>query len=219
MINDLNIKTAALPANPNVKQTGDNNVYVNNQSGGEINFNITIPSDNTGSEFERMLAVDSFSQNYYQLIVTADSHGFRNGIVSIPADAALSQDLVPNEILSRCSSLTTSGISELKTFPAIICMENTDYNGKTDPNQPALYGYIREITKAGPNIQISFGMIGTFNQYILCDKDNGFGLNMSCAITDLNRCAWSVYNINLFEAFTVAGLSHLPYPNNYGGTK
>ena len=37
-----------------------------------------------------------------------------------------------------------------------------------------------------------------------------FGIRCDAAITELNRCAWSVKIINLFEAFEDVGLDNIP---------
>ena len=140
---------------------------------------------------------------------------FINNIVTVTASRALSQHLVPPEILERCSSLSDAGVAELKTFPALICRENTELGGKTDPNQWAVYGYIRRVKKEGKNIKVAFQPISAINQQLLCVKKNAiyFDLNVDCAITDLNISAWSVHKVNLFEAFDEAGFTNLPRPD------
>jgi len=103
---------------------------------------------------------------------------------------------------------------ELNTFPAIICRENTEMKGTTDPNQCAVYGYITRVKKEGRNIKVAYHPLGFFPQSILCEKKNAvyFDLNMSCAVTDLNHSAWSVHKVNLFDAFKEAGITNLPMP-------
>lgn len=81
----------------------------------------------------------------------------------------------------------------MKRIPAIICRENTELKGVTDPTQWAMYAYIKKVRVAGKNIQIVFNPIAPIQQQRLCDKRNAvfFDLNMDCAITDLNHSAWS----------------------------
>ena len=57
-------------------------------------------------------------------------------------------------------------------------------------------------------------LLVTIQQVKLCDKRNAvfFGLNMDCAITDLNQSAWSVHKVNVFEAFKEAGIPGMPMP-------
>ena len=199
---------------PEVQQTGENNILVSNEAGGIVNFNVQLPQRDISGSAEEMMAIQSFSKDYYQLIVTCEEDVFVNNVVTVSTDRALSKRLVPPEIFERCSSLSEEGVHELKTFPAIVCRENTELRGITDPNQMAVYAYIRRVQKVGRDIKIVFHPIMPLFQIKMCDKKNAvfFDLNMDCAITDLNHSAWSVHKVNLFEAFDEAGLTSMPRP-------
>lgn len=214
MSKELTDVQGKLPITPVMKQTGATNVHVTNQDGGTVNINYNILQPTANNSAELLIAVQSFSKEYYQLIVTCEDDVFTNHVVTVSTDRALNQYLVPPEILDRCSSLSDAGIAELKTFPALICRENTEYHGITDPNQWAIYGYIKRIKKSYKSIKIAFQPIASINQQKLCEKKNAiyFDLNMDCAITDLNRSAWSVHKVNLFEAFKVADIMNMPQP-------
>lgn len=219
MSNDLTKKQPSFYPEVPMQQTGENNVAVTNQVGGIVNFNYNIttnmPLPFGGISSELMIAVQSFSKKYYQLLVTCEEDVFENNIITIPASRALTQYNVPEEIFERCSTLTDAGIEELKTFPAIICRENTELKGVTDPNQWAMYAYIKKVRVYGKDIKIAFQPIGPIRQQVLCSPRNAifFDLNMDCAITDLNHSAWSVHKTNLFEAFKEAGINNLPMPS------
>lgn len=150
-----------------------------------------------------MKALQSFSKDYYQLIVTCDEDIFNTDTVFVIPNKALTKDMVPPEIFERCSALTSEGIEELKHIPAIICTENKDSKGKTSPEQSAIFAYIKDIKKCGNNIKISFQSIDIIKQLELCSKENAphFDINIDCAITDLNISAWTVHKVNLFNAF------------------
>lgn len=215
MSNELSVKQNNLPSAPGTQQTGKNNVYVDNQSGGTVNFNYNINYPQMAdSSAEMMIAIQSFSKEYYQLIVTCEEDVFSTGVVSVIANRALTKYNVPQEIFERCSTLTEEGIAELKHFPAIICQENTEMKGATSPNQYCMYCYIQKVMVVGKNIKIAFKPIAPIQQIKLCDKRNAmfFGLNMDCAITDLNRSEWSVRKVNVFEAFREAGIPGMPMP-------
>lgn len=214
MNNELKLKESMPLASTNVVQTGEHSVYLNNENGGVVNFNIQLPQNSGGTTAEQMMTIQSFRKDYYQLIVTCEEDVFATNVITVSADRALTSHIVPPEIYEACSSLTDDGIEILKTIPAIICQENTSMKGTTDPKQYAVYGYIKKVQKAKRNIKIVFQPIMPFSQLLLCDKKNAvyFDLNMNCAITDLNRSCWSVHKVNLFEAFDVAGLQHLPRP-------
>lgn len=130
-----------------VSQTGDTNLHVTNQQGGVVNVNYNFPERSGGGEAAKAMAIQSFSKQYYQLIVTLEDDVFDNDVVTVSANRALCERLVPPEIYERCSSLTDEGIEELKRIPAVICRENTEMNGITDPNQMAMYAYITRIKK------------------------------------------------------------------------
>lgn len=182
--------------------------------------NVTFNIDHVnwvGQKFstsQDLIAVQSFSTEYYQLLVTCEEDVFENQFVTVSKDRALTQYLVPDEIFDRCSTLSDTGIAELKTFPAIICRENPELRGFTDPNQFAMYAYITKVLKTYSDIKVSFHPLSPIRQQILCKKSNSiyFELNMECAITDLNRSAWHVKRTNLFEAFNEVGLGNLPHP-------
>ncbi len=214
MGNEISIKQNNLPVAPAMQQTGSNNVNVTNLSGGTVNFNITYQPGGSDNSAETIMAIQSFSKEYYQLIVTCEEDVFANNLVTVLASRALTKDKVPAEIFERCSTLSDTGIEELKRIPAIICRENTAPKGVTDPNQWAMFAYIKKIHVAGKNIKIVFNPIAPIQQQKLCDRRNAvfFGLNMDCAYTDLNYSAWSVHKTNLFEAFDEAGIPGMPRP-------
>ena len=202
------------PAPADVSPTGDTNVHVTNQQGGTVNINYNFPEKSGGGDATRTMAIQSFSKEYYQLIVTCEEDVFENNVITVSTDRALREWLVPPEIYKRCSALTDAGKEELKRIPAIICQENTDMHGVTDPKQVAVYAYITRIKNSGKQIKIAFKTIALFRQIEMCNEKNAiyFDLNMDCAITDLNHSAWSVHKVNLFEAFKEAGIPNMPAP-------
>lgn len=213
-MNERSCISPVQPAAYNLNQTGDKNINIINQAGGIVNFGGSPPLHLSEQNTEQLIAIQNFSKEYYQLIVTMEEDVFTNNIVNVSIDHALIRGDVPSEIYDRCSSLSKAGIEELKTFPALICRENTDFRGVTDPNQYAVYGYIKRIKKECRNIKIVFCPINVFPQRKLCEEPASvyFDLNMECAVTDLNQSAWSVHKVNLFEAFDVANLSNMPRP-------
>ena len=216
MGNEITVKKADSAITPTTQQTGKTNVNVTNESGGTVNFisNYNYPQNAPGVSAEQLMAIQSFSKEYYQLIVTCEEDVFTNNIVTVLASRALTKYNVPPEIFERCSSLADEGVEELKRIPAIICRENTEMKGETDPNQWAMFAYIKRIRVEGKNIKIVFQPLAPIHQQKLCDKRNAiyFDLNMDCAITDLNHSAWSVHKVNIFEAFAEAEIPGIPKP-------
>lgn len=201
-------------AGVSVVQTGTNNYNVNNQNGATVNFNITYPQTRVANAAEAMMAIQSFSTEYYQLLVTCEDDVFEKNMLTIPTSRALTKCGVPEEIFQRCSTLSHEGVAELKTFPAIICKENTELKCVTDPRQFAVFGYIKAVKKIGKSIQVVFEPLATFQQLKLCDQRVAvcFDLNMACSITDLNRSEWTVHRVNVFDAFDEAGITGIPRP-------
>lgn len=202
------------PASGTVQQEGKNNFYVENQAGATLNVTYNISGGSSEGSAEQMIAVQSFSREYYQLIVTCEEDVFTSNMVTVPVNRALTQYYVPSEIFERCSTLSETGMEELKRFPAIICRENTGWGGETDSNQWAMFAYIKKIRVMGKNIKVVFQPLAPIQQKKLCDKKNAvyFDLNMDCAITDLNHSAWSVHKADIFEAFREAGIVNIPVP-------
>lgn len=178
----------------------------------DTDFAITKQSDTIPADIKEI--VHKFSKEYYHLIVTCNEDVFENGYVSSTPYRSVAEYNSPPEIVARCSDMSPSAIAELLTFPAIICNENTEQYGKSDPDQYAVYAYLTRIVKSGKSIKIAFRPIAKFRQQILCDKKNAiyFDLDMDSQVTTLNHSAWSVHRVNLFEAFEEAGLGDLPKP-------
>lgn len=216
MSNEIMNPQSGLPTAATLQQTGKNNLHVTNEAGGvvNVNYNINNPLSAGGNSAEQMIAVQTFSREYYQLIVTCEEDVFMTNVVTVQTNRALTKYNVPAEIFERCSTLSDAGIEELKRFPAIICRENTELKGVTDPNQWAMYAYIKKVRVEGKQVKVVFQPIAPIHQQKLCDRRNAvfFDLNMDCAITDLNHSAWSVHKTNLFEAFREAGILNVPVP-------
>lgn len=175
-----------------------------------VTLNVNTSSHRKANDAEMMMAIQSFSHKYYQLLVTTDKEIFKDKVISFPVSRALVKGTVPPEIFDRCSSLEEEGIRELKTFPALVCIENRELDGKTSPDEVGFLCYIRKIQPGGRTIRIVFETISPVSHSVLCDKKNSvfFDLNMECGITSLNRTEWTVHKTDLFEAFDEAGVKY-----------
>ena len=162
----------------------------------------------------QLMDIASFDTNYYQLIVTTQPDVFDVNIVHMMSSRALGKGYVPDAIFDTCSSLSPEGIATLKRMPAIICNENTQCDGKTDPTQMATFARIKAILPSYKNIDIVFEPLAVFPQWKMCEPMAAayFGLTMDCCITTLNHTAWSVMQRDLFEAFREAGIQGMPGP-------
>ena len=215
MSNELQAASSLLPITEKsvdkVSQTGENNFFIENHA--DIHVHVDSPQVITyelnGNDW---MAIQNFRRQYYQLLVTCEDIMEQNYVTPL-ANRSLVKTAVPDEIFDSCSTLSPTGQDILKTIPAIICHENTEYNGITDPNQMAIYGRILKINRLGKENKVYFKIIRMFPQHLLCDHCLDFDLNMDCAITDLNYSAWTVHKIDLFCDFESAGLKDMPKPN------
>lgn len=213
-----------VPYTPNgtaVQQSGDkslaviaqpgSNIYINNPPMGPSAAQPRIPAQPSARQ---LMDIASFSSDYYQLIVTTQKDVFDVNIVHMMTSRALGRGYVPDIIFETCSSLSPEGIAALKRMPAVICNENTDNNGKTDPSQMATYARVKDILPSHGIIDIVFEPIAVFPQEKMCEPLAAayFGLTMNCCITTLNHTAWYVMQRNLFDAFREAGIEGMPGP-------
>jgi hypothetical protein len=207
--NELIQNDNLLPKIGNLEQYGHKNVNIVNGGTVNLNFNDSSFRDH---ETEKLMAVQAFSKEYYQLLVT---DVISNGLAILPTNKSLIRDMVPNEIFYSCSSLSNEGKLKLKTFPAIICKKNTDYYGKTSPSQKAWFCYITGISVGSQLIQVAFQPLGAFKKTKFGDRQiaSYFGINVDCMLTDLNLTGWYVHKINIFNAFDNAGIEGLPHPD------
>ena len=191
---------------PSVVQNAERSVYIENRDGGTINLNYNYPQ--TSVTGEMLMAIQSFSKDYYQLIVTGHDIFTSNSIV-VTTDRALTEGNVPQELLRTHSTLTDDAVERMLTLPAVICNENTQYYGHTDSQQKAIYAYVKKIKKCGKEIKIYFQPINFFAQHTLNEYTIDFGINADCALTDLNKSRWYIKKVHLLEAFRDAHIDVL----------
>ncbi len=193
-----------------IKENKENNIHIVNS---DVTLNVTVQqSQVTETIVEQLPATQRFSREYYQLLVTYDKNVFENNIITFQPDRVLDRKNVPDEIFERCHTLEKTGIDELKTFPAIVCIENSDFGGRVASPQTAWFSQIKAIQKIHGKIKVAFEPIASFDQSVLCNKRNAvfFDLDMDNPMTTLNRTDWSVHKTDLFEAFREAGIDIIP---------
>ena len=82
MSNEISVKQTASAVAPTTQQTGTTNFNVNNENGGIVNFisNYNYPQNTPEVSAEQLMAIQSFSKEYYQLIVTCEDNVFADNI-------------------------------------------------------------------------------------------------------------------------------------------
>lgn len=200
-------------SHPAVLQTGERSMFIVNNTGGVINLAYT-PAKPQVTSRKLLEIIQNFSQEYYQLLVYGST---KLGVpyvgsmdsVTYAVDRMIWNDYMPPELYRGNTRLSDETISNMLRLPAIICNENTDYNGITNPEQKAIYGYISKIMKTIDGVKVSYRQIQLFPQHVLNEYSIDFGINIGKGITDLNHSAWYVNKVNLFEAFREAHIDVL----------
>lgn len=181
-----------------------------------VTLNMPTPVRNQNA---LLLAVESFSTEYYQIIVTkADIFSEEEcGSIHVSTSRALRQGSVPPEIFETCSSLSDEGKERLKTFPAIICREKENlYYEKVSPSHMAVYASVKKIINNRDEIRIYYDTIQLVPLKVLCENPIDYGVNVRVALSDFNISHWIVKKIDLFGALEDTGLGHLPRPSRRG---
>ena len=186
-----------------VNQIGETNLHVDKNYGTIKLYDKIFESYKVTPE--DIVKLNSTSKEYYQLLVSEEEDLLKNCVITIPISNALHREIVPPEIYKRCSSLSNAAIDELKNFPAVICRKNTGYDGKTD-EQVASLAYILNVHRTDSYVKLNFKPVKFLSQLKLSQNAVHFGLNMGCALTDLNRNEWSIHRVNLLKAISKTGI-------------
>lgn len=201
---------------PTVIQTAEKSVYIENKPGSTVNVTINSPTPMkldptlTASNNTCMSIVQSLSHEYYSLIVFIDPNHIMDenvawaGVARSPfRKGAVLPDILQAQKNKSSYHLKTA----LKNIPAIICYENTEFNGQTDPKQKATLAYINDIRQDEKEILIYYTPICKFPQQLLNDNRTIFEIYRYGGLCSLNESGWSIRNINIFDALEEVGVS------------
>jgi hypothetical protein len=188
-----------------INQNNENLFNVNKIENVNQNFNIICTSSTTNSSSTYLphnvvdIMTFSFQQkNYYNLFVVDEDITQCNNFL-MPKDKSLTI-ATETYIFEKYCALTKDNIDEIKSFPAIIASKNTQFGGKTDINQEAIYAQITNIKNQYNGIKIEFLKLKPINQQLLNDYSYNFGIDNFSGVTELNRIHWAIKNINLIDA-------------------
>ena len=193
-------------ATPAVVQTGERSIYVENKENASVNININLMLPNASGNM--VSETRQLNMSRYHLIVTTEDI-FDTRYITMITKRSLVKTSISEDAYAKYASLSTDAIAEMIKFPAIICQESKAYYGKTDTEQQAIYGLIRKITKINRNVHIYFHPLCYIPQHKLYENAVDFGIDVSCAISDLNHTAWTIRDVNLLEACQDAGIQIL----------
>ncbi|WP_409226877.1 hypothetical protein [Gudongella sp. SC589] len=208
MKNELQqITSHGVPTNQKtVNQYGDKNVHVDHADNihQTVNFNFIMRTPGG----KRESVSQTISTDYYNLFVIA-GETFEHDHFLVPKNRALIKGNISNELFERLSSLTPEAIEEIKTFPSLFASENTDHWGRTDPEQEAIYGIVRDIRVQDNGIMIYYKELNYIPQHKINEISFNLGMGHPRALVPLNTTQWTIKKINLIEALTDAGISVL----------
>lgn len=138
--------------------------------------------------------------DYYHLVVTL-AEIFNVKYVDVSIERSLACISTPEEFRGDLKNRDKEFIASLYQYPALICQENTKYNGETDPNQICILARIKRIKVAVRDVRIYFEPIATFSQVLMNENSIEFDLDNTGTLTTLNTSHWSIHETNLKEAF------------------
>ena len=143
----------------------------------------------------------------YHLFVLGGETFVDNHFIVSP-DRALCQHWTNDNLREKYGKLTKECIDELKTFPALFMPESDGYYAKPSDKQQAFWGILEDIRIQDNGIKIRFKSIWPIPLREICNIGFELGLmDMTKAITELNRTHWALKNINLIEELKDANIS------------
>jgi hypothetical protein len=181
--------------------SGDNNNFVAHAD--TVENNITIMLDNPRARRGENKARLSFNTDFYHLFVISGER-YEDTYFLVPKDRALTEN-TNEELKSRYATLRPEAIEELKRYPAIFADENHSY-GKTDDEQDAYLGFLKDVKIQDNGIKIYYTIITAIPQQILNDRCFEFGICGARSFNELNRTHWALKQINLIESLQKADI-------------
>ena len=142
------------------------------------------------------------SREYYNLFVISDE--IKNWRFTIPKDRSLRNN---SDIVKVFADLTPEAISQIKTFPSLFMTENTEYGGRTSPEQKAYFGFVTDLrVQENGIIKVRFRRDADINQQQINDIAHLLDIHEGSGIMELNQTHWTIKNVDLIEELTEAEL-------------
>lgn len=195
--------TAVPPANTNghtFTQTGPRNVAVGYAA--NVVNNVYVLGSSTS---EKQSPINTSYTSYYNLFVLYHDVDLSTGYFIMQKDRVLEKGWIQEEIRQRYAGLTSADIEELKTFPAIIVNENTNF-GETREGQLATIAAITGIRVQENGVKVHFQPRFYISQNQLTQSAERFALGRPVGVCSLNHTHWSIKNIDLFEELREANI-------------
>ena len=205
------LPASAQPASVELKQQGNNNTQiaqVQNYHDESINTQnvFILPGVRGQSEQRKILQGLNRKHNYdYFHLFVWDKSDFDGPPFIVDKDRSLVDGTSP-ETRDRFADFTPEAIEEMKSFPAIFCHENEQYD-KTSMEQQALFGYVTDIKAQDNGRKISYLITDSFRQQILNEHSFEMGIKEAKEFNLLNRNHWCIKRINIVEELEQSGIA------------
>ena len=142
------------------------------------------------------------SREYYNLFVISDE--IKNWRFTMPKDRSLRSN---SDIVKKFADLTSEVIDQIKTFPSLFMYENTEYGGRTSPDQKAYFGFVTDLrVQENGLIKVRFRRDADINQQQINDIAHLLDIHEGSGIMELNHTHWTIKNVDLIEELTEAEL-------------
>ena len=142
------------------------------------------------------------SRDYYNLFVISDE--IKNWRFTMPKDRSLRSN---SDNVKKFADLTPEAIAQIKTFPSLFMNENTQYGGRTSPEQEAYYGFVTDLrVQENGIIKVRFRCDAKMNQQQINDIVRMLDIHEGSGIMELNHTHWTIKNVDLIEELTDAEL-------------
>lgn len=143
----------------------------------------------------------------YHLFVLGGENFIDNHFIISP-ERALCQYWTNEVLREKYGKLTDECIDELKTFPALFVPETAGYYAKASEEQQAFWGILEDIRIQDNGIKIRYKSIWPIPLQNICNIGFELGImDLTKAISELNRTHWAIKNINLMEELKDANIS------------
>ena len=187
-----------------VGNIGNINVY---------NCQISVPCVDAASSGRLQAAINNLRHERYNLFVIGKNQDslWRGGF-SLPNEQALQLPWTSREIFEEYKNLSQENICDIISFPAIIANRNTDYQGRTDDGQQAVFAVLDDVNPDGRSLYVSYRPFNQISQRALNEMAEELGIRNSSAITEMNHDHWAIKNADLMATLKMADNNRRSFP-------
>ncbi len=186
----------------NTAETESNEAKVNADKSSAAN-SLVVNNPNVVKQHGNIQIKDrEISRDYYNLFVIGDE--IKNNRFTMPKDRSLRSN---SDNVKKFADLTLEAIAQIKTFPSLFMNENTEYGGRTSPEQEAYYGFVTDLrVQDNGIIKVRFRCDAKIKQQQLNDIFRMLDIHEGPGIMELNHTHWAIKNVDLIEELTEADL-------------